>query len=176
MSLGTGKEYKIDGKYYSKISDVAILRNGKPILILSIRFVTSNYAQNSINYFENLLGESANIRRIGVRFAHFLILRGHTPYYAKASGKKKRGKLKKKEILSENHIKKYVKLFKDKNFPHKPDVLGMTIIDFKKKHPYFPDLKKELGFNDKEIIRIIKNEFSIETFIKRVRGLCKLKK
>lgn len=143
MSLGTGGEYEIEGKYYPKTLDITIFSNQKPIVTLSFKFVTSNYAQNSNNYFENLLGETANVRRIGVGFVHFLVLRGHTPYYDKAAGNK-RGKLKKTEILSEHHIKKYIKLFKDLDFPHKPDVLGMAIIDFRQNNPYFTNLK-ELG-------------------------------
>uniref|UniRef100_A0A7C4U863 Uncharacterized protein n=1 Tax=candidate division WOR-3 bacterium TaxID=2052148 RepID=A0A7C4U863_UNCW3 len=174
MSLGTGGEYEIEGKYYPKLLDITFFSNEKPIVTLSFKFVTSNYAQNSNNYFENLLGETANIRRIGVGFVHFLVLRGHTPYYDKAAGNK-RGKLKKMEILSEHHIEKYIKLFKDCDFPHRPDVLGIAIIDFdSKNNPYFTDLKK-LGLQD-ETIRIIESEFSIETFIKKVRALCELKK
>jgi hypothetical protein len=174
MSLGTGGEYEIEGNYYPKILDITVFSNKKPIVTLSFKFVTSNYAQNSNNYFENLLGETANIRRIGVGFVHFLVLRGHTPYYDKAAGNK-RGKLIKTEILSEHHIKKYIKLFKDLDFPHKPDVLGIAIIDFDaKNNPYFTNLK-ELELQD-ETIKIIESEFSIETFIKKVRALCELKK
>uniref|UniRef100_A0A7C3N9I6 Uncharacterized protein n=1 Tax=candidate division WOR-3 bacterium TaxID=2052148 RepID=A0A7C3N9I6_UNCW3 len=174
MSLGTGGEYEIEGKYYPKLLDITVFSNEKPIVTLSFKFVTSNYSQNSNNYFENLLGETANIRRTGVGFSHFLVLRGHTPYYDKAAGNK-RGELKKTEILSEHHIQKYIKLFKDCDFPHRPDVLGIAIIDFDtKNNPYFTDLKK-LGLQD-ETIKIIESEFSIEIFIKKVRALCELKK
>ncbi len=174
MSLGSGKEYKIEGKYYPKKLDITIFSNQKPVVTLSFKFVTSNYAQNSNNYFENLLGETANIRRIGVGFVHFLVLRGNTPYYDKAA-RNKRGKLKKIEILSEQLIKKYIKLFKDIDLPHKPDVLGIAIIDFRaESKPYFTDLK-ELGLQE-ETIRILESEFSIETFIKKVRALCELKR
>lgn len=173
-SLGNDGEYEIEGKYYLKTLDITIFSNQKPIVTLSFKFVTSNYAQNSNNYFENLLGETANIRRIGVGFVHFLVLRGYTPYYDKAAGNK-RGQLKKTEILSEHHIKKYIKLFKDFDFPHKPDVLGIAIIDFDaKSNPYFTDLKK-LGLQE-ETIKIIESDSSIETFIKKVRALCELKK
>jgi len=173
MSLGKGGEYKIEGKYYPKMMDITVLSNKKPIVTLSFKFVTSNYSQNSNNYFENLLGETANIRRIGVGFAHFLVLRGKTPYYDKAAGNA-RGKLKKTEILSEHHLKKYIKLFKDTDFPHRPDVLGMAIIDIEKNKPHFTDLK-ELELEN-ETIKILESDFSIETFIKKVRALCELKK
>lgn len=175
-SLGFDGEYKIEGKYYPKRQDITIFVNKpkpKPITTISLKFVTSNYAQNANNYFEGLLGETANIRRVGVGFAHFLILRGHTPYYLKAAGGE-RGELKDIEILSEHHIEKYVKLFKDLDFPHKPDLLGLIIVDFDEDdNPFFCDLK---GLELKEeTIDILENEFSIETFIGKFILLCKLK-
>lgn len=172
-SLGNGGEYEIEGKYYPKTLDITIFYNQNPIVTLGFKFVTSNYAQNSNNYFENLLGETANIRRIGVGFVHFLVLRGHTPYYDKAAGNR-RGNLKKIEVLSEHHIKKYIRLFKDLDFPHKPDVLGMAIIDFDaKNNPYFTNLG-ELSLEE-ETIKILESDFSVETFINKVKALCKLK-
>ncbi|MDP3786076.1 MAG: hypothetical protein Q8R05_00750 [Candidatus Omnitrophota bacterium] len=172
-SLGCGGECIISGKYYPKVLDITIIHKLKPVVTISFKFVTSNYAQNSNNYFENLLGETANIRRTGFGFTHFLVLRGHTPYYDKAAGNK-RGKEKRTEILSEHQIQKYVKLFKDVDFPHKPDVLGMVIIDFDdQNNPFFTDLKK-LGLSE-EMAKILEVELSIETFIKRVIALCNLK-
>ncbi|MEM4097990.1 MAG: hypothetical protein QXS81_04820 [Candidatus Micrarchaeaceae archaeon] len=171
-SVGHGGESQIEGKYYPKREDITISIKQTPIVVLSFKFVTSNYAQNSNNYFENLLGETANIRRVGVGFAHFLVLRGHTPYYDKAAGNK-RGKQKKIEVLEGTHLMKYVKLFRDVDFPHKPDILGMAILDFNRDQPYFTNLD-ELELTD-EIKKIITDEFSLQKFLDRVVALCKLK-
>ena len=54
-SLGYGKEIKLLGKYYQKTLDIAITKEEKTICTISFKFVTSNYKQNSNNYFENLL-------------------------------------------------------------------------------------------------------------------------
>ncbi len=70
-SLGKDGEIKLDGKYYPKTLDIAISKDKKIITTISFKFVTSNYKQNSNNYFENLLGETANIRRANIGFAHF---------------------------------------------------------------------------------------------------------
>lgn len=172
-SLGKNGEVKIDGKYYPKTLDISIFKDKKFIATISFKFVTSNYKQNSNNYFENLLGETANIRRVNIGFAHFLVLRGHTPYYDKNKGSL-RGQMKKIEILNEGDLVKYVKLFNDLDFPHKPEVLGMAIIDFDKRgRAYFVDLKN-LGLTA-ETKNIIENQFSIENFIVKVIALCKLK-
>ena len=172
-SLGKDGEFKLDGKYYPKTLDISILKNQKIIVTISFKFVTSNYKQNSNNYFENLLGETANIRRVNVGFAHFLVLRARTPYYDKNKGNL-RGKEKKIEILNENDLVKYVKLFNDLDFPHKPEVLGMAIIDFDKQgRAYFENLKN-LGLTE-ETKNILENQLSIENFIGKVIALCKLK-
>lgn len=167
------KEYTLEGKYYPKKLDITILYEDKPIVTLSFKFVTSNYAQNANNYFENLLGETANIRRVSVAFTHFLVMRAHTPYYDKAAGSK-RGKLKKVEILRERHLQKYIKLFRDLDFPHKPEVLGIAIVDFDKKGKvFFADLNDlELSPNT---IKTVNDEFSVGVFIRRIIALCKLK-
>lgn len=71
-SLGKGGEFVMSGKYYPKTLDISIFKSKKIIATISFKFVTSNYKQNSNNYFENLLGETANIRRVGVGFAHII--------------------------------------------------------------------------------------------------------
>ena len=172
-SLGKDGEFKLDGKYYPKTLDISIFKNQRIITTISFKFVTSNYKQNSNNYFENLLGETANIRRVNVGFAHFLVLRACTPYYDKNKGNL-RGKEKKIEILNENDLVKYVKLFNDLDFPHKPEVLGMAIIDFNKRgRAYFENLKN-LGLTE-ETKNILENQLSIENFIRKIIALCKLK-
>lgn len=172
-SLGKDGEFKLDGKYYPKTLDIAILKNQKIVVTISFKFVTSNYKQNSNNYFENLLGETANIRRINVGFAHFLVLRAHTPYYDKNKGNL-RGSQKKIEILTENDLIKYIKLFKDLDFPHKPEVLGIAVIDFDKNdRAYFVDLTT-LGLSE-DTKSILQNDLSLENFVEKTVALCKLK-
>ena len=116
LGIGDGKEATVDGKYYPKDLDVAVFKDNKIIATVSFKFVTSNYKQNANNYFEGLMGETANIRRQNIGFAHFLVLRGHTPYYSKNKGNL-RGKQKGTEIISEKHLQKYIKLFNDMDSP-----------------------------------------------------------
>ncbi len=172
-SLGKGGEAVLNGKYYPKTLDISILKEEKIITTISFKFVTSNYKQNSNNYFENLLGETANIRRVNVGFAHFLVLRAHTPYYDKNKGNL-RGQEKKIEIINENDLSKYIKLFNDLDFPHKPEVLGMAIIDFNSKGQAYFEKLVNLGLK-KETIEILEKKLSIATFVEKVIALCKLK-
>jgi len=172
-SLGSGGEIKVEGRYYPKKLDVAVLKDKVVIVTVSFKFITSNYKQNVNNYFEQLLGETANIRRINIGFAHFLVLRGHTPYFDKNKGSL-RGKTQRIEILNENDLAKYVKLFQDIDFPHKPDVLGITTIDFdEKENAFFLDLEKfNLSLPIKEVLL---KKISVEGFIQKIVALCKIK-
>ncbi len=153
--------------------DISVFKNKEFVATISFKFVTSNYKQNVNNYFENLLGETANVRRQNVGFAHFLVLRGHTPYFSKNRGNL-RGKEIKTEILNEKNLQKYVKLFCDLDFPHKPEILGICVLDFDNKgKPYFVNLD-EFNFSDKTK-KLLKNDFSLEKFLEKFIHLVKLK-
>lgn len=172
-SLGKDGEVKLPGKYYSKALDISVLKGEKVIATISFKFVTSNYKQNSNNYFENLLGETANIRRVNVGFAHFLVLRGHTPYYDKNKGNL-RGQETKIEVLKENDLSKYVKLFHDVDFPHKPDVLGMAIVDFTSDGAAYLNNLEEFSLSD-ETKRVLERQLALAEFVEKVAALCRLK-
>lgn len=173
LGVGDGKEATMDGKYYPKDLDIAVLKNDKIIATISFKFVTSNYQQNANNYFENLMGETANIRRKNIGFAHFLVLRGHTPYYSKNKDNL-RGKEKKIEIISEKHLQKYIKLFHDMDFPHKPDLIGICLLDFgKNKKAGFANLD-DFNFSA-ETKNLLKNEFSLNKFLDKFIHLVRLR-
>ena len=80
LGIGDNKEKKVVGKYYDKKVDIAVIKKEKILAVTSFKFVTSNYAQNNINYFEQLMEETANIRRINCGLAYITILRKNMPY------------------------------------------------------------------------------------------------
>jgi len=69
---------------------------------------------------------------------------------------------------------KYVKLFNDLDFPHKPEVLGIAVIDFDDKgNAYFVNINKlELS---EEIKNTLNTDLSLANFIKKFIALCQLK-
>jgi len=125
MGIGDNKEFKFEGKYYEKDLDITILKDGKPISALGFKFVTSNYKQNSNNYFENMLGETANVKRNNLFYGQILILKEKMPYYS--SDKKQYTKI---EKINEKNLKKYFKLGTDnaENLYHKPDIMFIGFI------------------------------------------------
>lgn len=99
------KEKTVQGKYYPKDIDMTITKNNQPVLCVGLKFVTSNYKQNANNYFENMMGETANIQaNQGLHYAHVIILRHETPYYKKDSsiGKIEVEKLELSDFFTEN--------------------------------------------------------------------------
>ncbi len=124
--IDNNKEFNFQGKYYSKDIDITILYKDKPISGLGFKFITSNYKQNSNNYFENMLGETANLKRADFLYGQVLVFKHKMPYY---SSKKKT--FTKIEHINEKNITKYVKLHND-NVPllyHKPDIIFLTFIE-----------------------------------------------
>lgn len=107
LGIGKGKEMKIDGRYIDKAVDITILKNYKPIAGIGVKFVMQNYSQNSNNYFENMLGETANIRCANIPYFQIFIIPDKLPYY------KKDGTIQKWEEFTVHNSEKYLTLSKD---------------------------------------------------------------
>lgn len=107
LGIGDGKEEIIIGRYIDKKVDITICQNNKPIAGVGIKFVMQNFAQNANNYFENMLGETANIQCQSVPYFQILVLPEKIPYFQ--SGRK----FKKWEQLNQEKLKKYITLSHD---------------------------------------------------------------
>ena len=107
LDFGSGREQTIPGRYLEKKVDVCVSKNGKPQAGVAVKFVMSNYAQNSNNYFENMLGETANIRSSGTPYFQIFIIPEKLPYFDNA------GTVKKIEEITPHNIDKYVALSND---------------------------------------------------------------
>jgi len=165
-----GKEVQTEGEYYTKIIDVAIVKKGVGIIkrrvgaksvfyipkvemAVSIKFITSNFKQNANNYFENLLGECANLRTKGIKFGHFVVFRDKIPYFQRSK------EINHWEILEDNDIEKYIKLFQNKEaFSHVPNFVGMEIVnidpiveEFYNRKPEFTEVEIESVERTREI-------------------------
>ncbi len=125
-SLGyeTGKEHKIIGRYIDKAVDITITENDKPVAGIAVKYVMSNYSQNSNNYFENMLGETANIRSAKIPYFQIFAIPDKIPYFDKDGG------ISKWEHINEHNLKKYIKLSNDniENFLHTPNKTLVFIV------------------------------------------------
>ena len=81
LGFGKGKEHKINGRYVDKTVDITIEENKKPIAGIAVKYVMSNYKQNSNNYFENMLGETANMRSAQIPYFQIFVIPDSIPYF-----------------------------------------------------------------------------------------------
>lgn len=107
LGIGNGKEEKLDGRYIDKVVDITIKRGSKSIAGIGVKFVMQNYSQNSNNYFENMLGETANIRCANIPYFQIFIIPDTLPYY------NKQGLLQKWEEFTNHNAIKYLTLSED---------------------------------------------------------------
>lgn len=180
VGFGDETEASIQGRYIDKKVDITIIAKEKPIAGIGIKFVMQNYAQNSNNYFENMLGETANIQCCNIPYFQILILPDKMPYFAE------KRTFKKWEVLTAERINKYLILSKDpqEQYLHTPAKTLLYIIslyDIPKqnsvtlaestvffKHYDNNDIKLNTNFNKSKSFgnNVILNDY--EEFIKKV--------
>lgn len=100
-------EEKLDGRYIDKVVDITIKRGQNAIAGIGVKFVMQNYSQNSNNYFENMLGETANVRCANIPYFQIFIIPDKLPYY------KNDGTFQKWEEFIAHNSAKYLTLSKD---------------------------------------------------------------
>lgn len=172
------KEETIPGILYDKKVDITITKNNIAVAGIAIKFVMQNYSQNSVNYFENMLGETANIRCNNYPYFQIFIVLNEMPYYDN------KGNIKKWETFTEHNAEKYFKLSFDNTnvYFHTPNKTLIYIVKLptiktkqvKTKNEYFDYYKKLKKFNllttnfpfDNYEKNIIVNDF--EYFINKV--------
>lgn len=136
-----GKEKRINGRYINKMVDITIedKRTKKPVAGIAIKFVMQNYSQNSNNYFENMLGETANIRTANCPYFQIFIILDKLPYY------KKNGNLSKWEEFTEHNMQKYCKLAEDNTdtFLHTPNKTLICVVHVQPDAPCDTKSKEE---------------------------------
>ncbi|MCZ2127190.1 MAG: hypothetical protein LC099_05370 [Anaerolineales bacterium] len=129
-ALGYGKEKEeiISGRYMSKTVDITVSANDEQVAGFGVKFVMSNYAQNSNNYFESMLGETANLRAANKPYFQIFIIPQKLPYFDKF------GKIVKWEIITNHNLAKYAALSKDNTdiFFHTPVKTFLCILEFPK--------------------------------------------
>ena len=133
---GDNKEASIQGRYVSKNVDITIKKAYQTIAGIAVKFVMQNYSQNSVNYFENMLGETANIRCAKCPYFQVFIIFDRLPYYDKY------GTIKHWETFSNHNIAKYMALSNDNAeiYYHTPNKTLLYVI-------HIPD-KEELKTKD----------------------------
>ena len=122
------REIEISGRYINKKVDITIVNNERPVCGVAVKFVMQNYAQNSNNYFENMLGETANIRSNQIPYFQIFVITKSRPYF------KKDKSFNGWEELSIDQLHKYCVLDKDDpdRYQHTPNKMLVYVLDLPK--------------------------------------------
>ncbi len=121
------KEKKFHGRYYDKKIDISFFANEKEIGGIGIKIPIANIDQNFNNYFENMLGETANIRSNNIPYFQVIIFPIKTLYF------RNNGTVSKIERANLNKFNKYLNLSKDNvdTFFHAPNKILFIFYEFK---------------------------------------------
>jgi hypothetical protein len=141
------------------------MQDEKPVFCVGIKFVMSNYKQNANNYFENMLGETANIQAVGeLPYAQFIIFRRETPYYQKDI--KTPVKI---EIINDKDIVKYINLVFDRRHAHRPDYLGILFVDIDETKDTVSLCDIDKYFSEDTVV-FLKDKLSIDFFFREIEN------
>lgn len=120
LGVGDNKEATLTGRYFDKKVDITFFKKegDKEIAVagLGVKMVMQNYAQNSNNYFENMMGETANLRCNNIPYFQLFAIPDKLPYYNDQKD------ITKWEGFAKHHAEKYLKMSQDNvdNFMHTP--------------------------------------------------------
>src|SRR4051794_24241041 len=139
-----GKEKTIRGRYLDKRVDIVIMKEERQVAGFGVKFIMSNYSQNSNNYFENMLGETANIRTNNILYFQIVICFARPPYFRKEDNGGKA--IKKIEKVNLSQLEKYQILSQDDTliYLHSPLKTLLVLVDF-------ANINCEKLFNDNQL-------------------------
>lgn len=169
LSEEGGREQTVRGKYYDKNVDVSISRDGQILGVVSVKFVMTNYNQNKHNYFEQQLGETANLRSNDIAFGHIILRTQPTPYLGRdpKSGKQV---VRKVEQVNDDAIRLYTSLAEDHGEPHVPDVQCLAVFQLSEHRGEILRLcnKSDLPEVSGENFRSLQGKLGIYQFFSRI--------
>ncbi len=157
------REANVGGMYYDKNVDVLIAKDGQELGVISIKFVISNYWQNSINYFEQQVGETANLRRRNIVYGNLFCVTNPIPY------KNRAGDITRLETIREHDIQRYARLRADHEHIHAPDEMAIGIVDLDTDGDAITGITDPVTMNISDGSRTaLVNELSIDAFFTRM--------
>ena len=122
QSPDNAQEAGVAGMYYDKNVDVLIARDGEELGVVSVKFVISNYWQNSVNYLEQQIGETANLRRRNIVYGNLFCVTNPIPY------KNRAGDIVRLESIRDHDIQRYARLRADHEHIHAPQEMAIGIV------------------------------------------------
>ncbi|WP_338972033.1 hypothetical protein [Spiroplasma endosymbiont of Panorpa germanica] len=114
----TGNEVNVKGAYVNKNVDIAIERisDKKIVAVIEVKMHLSSISKNLSNNFENLLGQSANMRSVNIPFFQVSFLNAEAPVFSLTNDLKM-------ETINLKWVNRYLNLSfaNSKDLKHVPD-------------------------------------------------------
>jgi hypothetical protein len=156
-------EANVGGMYYGKDVDVLVARDKQELGVISIKFVISNYWQNSINYLEQQIGETANLRRRNIVYGNLFCVTNPIPY------KNRSGEITRREAIRDHDIQRYARLRADHEHIHAPDEMAIGIVDLDTDADTIPRVADPSALDISEDSRAeLRNALSLKLFFVRM--------
>ncbi len=78
------QEFKINGSLFEKDTDITIIRKSDnvPVSAIPIKFIFSSYKKNWKNYFEQMVGETLNLKLSGIKVYNLIFLNENIPKFS----------------------------------------------------------------------------------------------
>lgn len=155
------KEAEVSGMYYDKKVDVLVSRNAQPLGVVSVKFPLSSYGKNAINYLEQQIGETANLRRSNIVYGNLFFLTDPIPYVDKGVTKYER--------FGENEIDRYNRLRSDHEHAHSPDEMAVGIVALDANRGKITGIRRpnQLGISQ-EYQDILTSQLDVELFFRKM--------
>ncbi|MDW8301047.1 MAG: hypothetical protein RML38_01185 [Bacteroidia bacterium] len=115
-----------------------------------------------------MMGETANIQRMNIPYAHIIVLRYETPYYLKSMEKQKDKIPVKVERIEKKDLEKYLKLAFDIQQAHKPYIIGILLVDIDESSLAVTEVKPESIF-DSKFAELMNKKLSISNLFNQVK-------
>ena len=157
-------EKRVEGRYYGKRVDVSVESGDRILAVVSVKFILSSYRKNAINYLEQQIGETANLRRQNIVYGNLFFLTNPIP-----SGSRE-------ERLTPRDLSRYLKLRQDHEHLHSPDemAIGLVEVDAVEHAVLGRTGPRDLPLDD-AAWRALDEEFSVERFFPRMALRIRLK-
>ena len=158
------KEVTVSGFFGTKKCDITIKKDKKIVGIVAVKVIRSSYKKNANNYFENMIGETVNLKMMGIKVMQVIII-PETVLFKEAG-------IIKEETINDTQLHKYQKL-NDSDMIYKPDVLHLHMLKMDYKNFLAENSSLEY-FKDFDLIRFLKSrqnlEASLEEFTRVIKG------
>ncbi len=157
------REANVGGMYYGKDVDVLITRDEQALGVISIKFVISNYWQNSVNYFEQQIGETANLRRRNIVYGNLFCVTNPIPY------KNRAGEITRRETIRDHDIQRYSRLRADHEHIHAPDEMAIGIVSLDTDQDAITDITDPAALDiSDDSRRALGNVLNVDLFFTRM--------